>query len=565
MPLMKSPDTYLHTAIEYAELIAADEDGFIASRYVRLACEKFLVDLNNDAADFPFVFDPQKAWRACAFLEAMPHTKGEWAARREKIKLQPWQIFIVANIFGWVRKSDGARRYRRVLVMVPRKNGKSLLAAGIGNYMFLIDGEHGAEVYSGATSLEQAKEVFTPAKLMLQKTPALRAKYDIEIQARTMTVPANGSRFTPLIGKPGDGSSPSCAIIDEYHEHSGPELYETMRTGMGARKQPLLLAISTAGTSMDSPCFHAVVEAQKMLDGIVEDQGLFAVLHGLDPEDDWMDEAVLEKANPNVGVSVSLDWLKSELASVKINPRRASHFRTKHQNAWVGARSQFFNMASWQNAADTTLKIDNLEGTQFWMALDLAAKQDLSACVMLFKLDDGRFATFGHYFLPEDALNGPNGDNYRMWAEQQGHITITDGAMVDQDRIYDYIDAQLNRFSVNTILYDSWGSHALIARLQARSAPCTEFPQNVKNFSEPMKVLAGWIDDGQLIHDGDECLAWMMSNVESRIDSQDRVYPRRPSREAKIDGAVALVMCAGGALADEAATYRDTEVNFAVF
>lgn len=553
---MRPPKEYFDAAFAYA---AGVEGGDIAAcRYIRLAASRFLDEL--EAPNSPWVFDADRAWRACAFIEALPHVKGEWAARREKLMLAPWQVFIVANLFGWIERATGLRRFRRAIVLVPRKNGKSLLAAGIGLYMAFADREHGAEVYSGATSLDQAMEVFRPAKTMAERTPDLVSAYGLVVQSRSLTSADNGSRFLPVVGRPGDGASPSCAIVDEYHEHPTAELYETMRTGMGARRQPLLLVISTAGDNAFGPCFDSVLEAQKVLDKALTDDRLFAALFGLDPEDDWTDPAHLAKANPNLGVSVSREWLESELQSALQNPRRQATFQIKHLNRWVGTRQQFFNVQNFRASAVEELELTAFEGRPCFLSLDLASKQDVTAKMLLFPpaSPGGKYTVFGQYFLPEEALAGANGELYRQWRSEE-RLTITEGAMLDQSAVYEAIAAARSRFDVRGIFYDAWGAHGLISRLMSEGAPCFEFPMNVRNLSEPMKTLAAWIDDGRIEHSGDDVLLWMISNVVSSVDSQDRVYPRRESQESKIDGAVALIMCVGAALAAEAEAYSDVE------
>ena len=203
-----------------------------ACKWERLACQRFLDDLKSKKLEYEF--DRDRAEKVCRFIEKLPHTKGKWAARKENLILGPWQKFIVVNIFGWVDKK-GFRRFRKAYLKIPRKNGKSLLAAAIGIAMFVFDNEFGAEVYSGATTEKQAWEVFQPAKLICQRTPALCQKYGIEVNAKNLCVLANGSKFEPIIGNPGDGSSPSCSIHDEYHEHDTDDQVETMETGIRAR------------------------------------------------------------------------------------------------------------------------------------------------------------------------------------------------------------------------------------------------------------------------------------------------------------------------------------------
>jgi phage terminase large subunit-like protein len=254
-------------------------------RWVRLACERSRRDREaSAAADYPYAFDPAKAERVCRFLELFPHTKGRWAAQREPFALQPWQAFMVTEVFGWVRKRGGARRFRKALLLVPRKNGKSDLAARVGLYMMAADGDHGAEVYSGATTEKQAWEVFRPALLMAKATPRFLEHYGVQTFKQSMSVASTASRFEPLIGKPGDGASPSCAIVDEYHEHDADDLAQTMLTGMGSREQPLMLYITTAGSNTSGPCYALQLEAQRMLDGVTPDEELFALVHGIDQD-----------------------------------------------------------------------------------------------------------------------------------------------------------------------------------------------------------------------------------------------------------------------------------------
>jgi phage terminase large subunit-like protein len=227
----------------------------------------------SQKGDYPYRFDDAKAHRVCRFIEKLPHVKGKWAVPRRgesnNFMLQPWQIWIVCCIFGWVDKVTGFRRFNEAYIEVPRKNGKSMLAAAIGLVMLVMDNEHGAEVYSGATKEKQAKEVFRPAQLMVKRTPAIQRFFNIEVNAKSLTREDDGARFEPVVGNPGDGSSPSCAILDEVHEMKTPVLRETMVQGMGAREQALLLQITTAGTSTEGPCYLVRTECISVLGGLL--------------------------------------------------------------------------------------------------------------------------------------------------------------------------------------------------------------------------------------------------------------------------------------------------------
>ncbi len=541
---------YRRIAVAYAEAVTAGE--IAASQWVRLAAKRFLNDLDReDDPAFRFRFDDLRAFRACAFIESMPHVKGSWAAKKQRLKLSPWQIWATASIFGWVAKHSGKRRYRRVLILVPRKNGKSAWAAAIGLYMLAADGEHGAEIYAGATSEKQAMEVFRPARQMALKTPRLIDRFGLDVGAKSIVSTETGSRFEPVVGKPGDGASPSCAIIDEYHEHETDVLVETMRTGQGARDEPILLMITTAGDNVAGPCYAAMLDAQGVLQGNATDEALFAALYGLDEGDDWTTDEALIKANPNYGVSVSAEFLQQERDDALANARRQAVFKTKHLNQWVGARSAFFNMENWRRCADKTLKIENFERAPVYVGLDLASKQDITAAVLLFPFDD-RYAVFGRYYLPESALTGRNRERYAE-LHRLRRLIIAGDSMIDQDRVEEDLRQDMERFDVRGLAFDPWNAGAMIARLQAAGAPCVEFRETTQNVSMPMKTLAGLIDERRVAHDGDPALSWMLGNVVTREDASGNVRAVKAQPESKIDAADALIAAMALMLNDEAA------------
>ncbi|EDL5145049.1 terminase large subunit, partial [Salmonella enterica subsp. enterica serovar Derby] len=242
----------------------------VACQFVIQACQRHLDDLMAEKSkSFRYRFDKDLAERAAKFIQLLPHTKGEWAFKRMPITLEPWQLFVICCAFGWVNKGTRLRRFREVYTEIPRKNGKSAISAGVALYCFACDNEFGAEVYSGATTEKQAWEVFRPARLMCKRTPMLTEAFGIEVNASNMNRPEDGARFEPLIGNPGDGSSPHCAVVDEYHEHATDALYTTMLTGMGARRQPLMWAITTAGYNIEGPCYDKRREVIEMLNGSV--------------------------------------------------------------------------------------------------------------------------------------------------------------------------------------------------------------------------------------------------------------------------------------------------------
>ncbi|EMD5079239.1 terminase large subunit, partial [Salmonella enterica subsp. enterica serovar Derby] len=300
------------------------------------------------------------------------------------------------------------RRFREVYTEIPRKNGKSAISAGVALYCFACDNEFGAEVYSGATTEKQAWEVFRPARLMCKRTPMLTEAFGIEVNASNMNRPEDGARFEPLIGNPGDGSSPHCAVVDEYHEHATDALYTTMLTGMGARRQPLMWAITTAGYNIEGPCYDKRREVIEMLNGSVPNDELFGIIYTVDEGDDWTDPQVLEKANPNIGVSVYREFLLSQQQRAKNNARLANVFKTKHLNIWVSARSAYFNLVSWQSCEDKSLTLEQFEGQPCILAFDLARKLDMNSMARLYTREiDGKthyYSVAPRFWVPYDTV-----------------------------------------------------------------------------------------------------------------------------------------------------------------
>lgn len=520
-----------------------------ACKWIRLACERHLSDLQlAKTKDWPYRFDAERAERACRFIELMPHVKGKWAAgAAQRLKLAPWQSFLTCSLFGWVIKSTAKRRFRKGRLYVPRKNGKSSWAAPIGLYMFAADDEPGAEVYSGATSEKQAWEVFGPAKQMASKTPALVEKYGIEVNAKTLVRLGDMSKFEPVIGKPGDGSSPHCSITDEYHEHQTDEQLATMETGMGARDQPLSLVISTAGDNVAGPCRDDWLECQKILERVIEDDRTFALIYTVDPEDDWTSEAALRKANPNYDVSVSAEFLLAQQRDAINNPRKQGHFKTKHLNLWVQARDAFINMQRWAECEDTSLKLEDFRGRRCYIGMDLASKIDLTALEILFPVDGGRFVRFGKYYLPEETVHLPENQHYRDW-HARGWLTATDGNQTDYFHVLDDLKELADQFEVAEIGFDPHNATMLVTACQAEGLPMVEFGPTVLNFSEPMKQVEALIRDRKLQHNGDPVATWAMSNVTAKIDRKDNVFPNKERPENKIDPFVAMCMAMGRAM-----------------
>lgn len=546
---MKELDDYPLTlsGTQYAKDVVAGK--VVVCKWIVLACKRHLEDLKaSKKKEFPWRFDPAKAERVAKFIQLLPHTKGKWASQRQRIILEPWQIFAVCIPFGWIRKDNGLRKYQKITVFVPRKNGKSLVGGGIGNYMFVADGEFGAEVYSGATTEKQAWEVFRPAKLMVERTPQLREHFGVEVNASNMLRTEDMSRFEPLIGKPGDGSSPSCAIVDEYHEHSDSSLFDTMETGMGAREQPIILVITTAGSSIGGPCHTLIRDCEQMLEGTKDLPDTWAVLYTIDEGDDWTSELALRKANPNFGISISPDFLMARLRDATQSPSKQATFRTKHLNQWVGAKNAWMNMLKW-NACPARKTLSELEGRRCIIALDLATKIDIAATILLFPPaeDDPLWHVHGRYYVPEARVSEQvdvNSSRY-MGFDAEGLLTLTDGEVIDFETIKDDLREFAGRFSVEQAAFDPWQATQLAQEMQDEGLPMVEVRATVQNFSEPMKELEKLVLQKLLAHGGCPVLTWMVSNVVAQLDRKDNIYPNKEKPENKIDGIVALIMAIG--------------------
>lgn len=513
-------------------------------RYVRLACKRHLDDLKRvKSKDYPYTFDKVKAEDRCYRIEQLDHVKGRWAkGENTKFILQAWQCFWVCCLFGWVHKITGFRRFRKNYTELPRKNGKSPTAAAIGLMMFADDGEQGAEVYSGATTEPQAWEVFRPARLMALKSDQFRAHYGVEVGAKNLHIIANASRFEPVIGKPGDGASPSCAISDEFHEHSDADQVETFLTGMVGREQPLWLATTTAGVDLDGPCYAYRKDAIDMLEGHVENDALFALIYTLDDGDDWKTEAALRKANPNYGVSVDPTILKAEQQEAIQSAHKQNAFKTKHLNIWCQARAAWMNMESWFACGDRTLLESDFRGDRCFAGLDVASKHDITSFVRVYiRQVDGadHYYVFGSHYVPE--ARAAEKHAYNGWSID-GHLWLTDGEELDFERVRrDVIEVNMAA-RIQRLGYDQYLAVQLAQQLAASGIQCVMMPQTVKTFSDPMKWVFAHTLSGRIHHDDNPVMNWMVSNVTAKTDANDNLFPRKEHADNKIDGVIAMLM-----------------------
>jgi len=537
--------------VDKANLYASQViDGTIPACWqIKAAAKRYFSDLkkSEELETYPFFFDSTAAEKVCRFVEALNHTKGKWADKKEYIVLEPWQCFFICNVFGWKRHKNGKRRFRSALLLVPRKNGKSILAAALGLYMQLADGEFGAEVYSGATTEKQAWEVFLPAKKMAETNEDLRTHYGLQVNAKALIKQSDNSKFQPVIGNPGDGASPSCAIVDEYHEHATDKMVDTMVTGMGAREQPLLLGITTAGDNLAGPCYMWQKDAERILDGTIENDELFALIYTIDKDDDWSKEETIRKANPNYGVSIDPDFLLARLKEAKDNARKQAVYQTKHLNVWVGSRQAFFNQLKWAECGNPKLQLSQFIGDPCIIGLDLSSKVDIAALSIVFTRDNGSYVVFNKHYLPESQVLISANEHYKTW-DAGGWFNVTEGEMIDFRQIFDDILELCSTYKVLEVAYDPYQATMLVTELMAQGVPVIEVRPTVQNFSEPMKQLDALIRAKRLAHNGDPVLAWQIGNVVAKTDAKDNVYPRKERDESKIDGVVSLLMALGRAM-----------------
>ena len=548
---------YAAIAKRYAEQVVAGE--ILACRWVQRACQRQLDDLAKfKGKASPYSFNPKLADKdgrsfypadnLCAFIERLPHVKGPLAG--EPIQLEPWQAFILTTVFGWV-KSNGTRRFRRSYIEVPRGNAKSTLSSAVALYMLAADREGGAEVYSLATTRDQARIVFGDAQTMARRSPGFRRRFSVEVGAHNMHVLASGSKFEALSaeGSTLDGLNIHFGCVDELHAHKTRTVYDVVETGTGKRDNSLLWVITTAGSNRAGICYEVRTFVTKLLDGVFEDDSQFGIIYGLDDGDDWTAESALIKANPNWGISVKPEVLLPLQAKAMQLPSAVNNFKTKHLNEWVNADTAWMDMRAWDACADSTLDIDAFIGQPCWIGLDLASKTDIAALVLVFPHPEiaDAYAVFGKYYLPEDTVSSAGNSQDEGWM-RTGRLTVTPGNVID----FGWIEADLlemaSRFEVQAVAFDPFQATQLSTRMLSEGLPMIEVRPTVLNFSEPMKTLEALVLQKKLAHDSDPVLTWMASNVVAHLDVKDNIYPRKERAENKIDGIVALIMALSRAI-----------------
>jgi phage terminase large subunit-like protein len=555
-------DPHVLKALDYCAKVRT---GVIpACKYVRQACARQERDLERAAKGdptFPYVFDENAAGRVCRFLEQLPHVKGPEAEKGALLVLELWQCFIVTTVFGWKRttgKNAGKRRFRRAYVEVPRGNGKSFLCSGIGLYALSADGEMGSDVYSAATTTEQANITRGDADAMLKARPALKKKLGLKTTLHAIFQPSSNSTFKALSREAGnqEGKNIHVGIVDELHAHKTRDTWDVVISGAKKRTQSLIWTITTSGTDTAGVCYEVRSSVVKMLDGEETDQ-LFGIIYTIDEGDDWRDESSWSKANPNWHASIDQDAYRMDAIDAIRTASKENNFKTKHLDIWCNADVAWMSMSAWDACADLALKEESFAQQPVVLGLDLASKIDFAAESRLYFRDlpagtdekngdprlERHYFLFMRFFLPEAAVERSSNSQLAGWVKE-GRIIITPGDVLDFDAVRDSMRQARAHARVREVAFDPWQAQDLANQMGGpdEGFVMVELKPTVQNFSAPMKEFEALVLAKRLHHDGDPVMRWMVSNVVCHRDAKDNIYPRKESPEKKIDGPVSAFM-----------------------
>jgi phage terminase large subunit-like protein len=501
------------------------------------------------------VYSKEKADAAIKFISALKFTKGEWAGR--PFILQPWQKKFIRKLFGYVNK-DGTRRYRTAYLEIPRKNGKSELAAAIALYLLFADGEPGAEIYSAAADREQASLVFNAAATMVRKSKSL-SKISRIINSQKRIVFYKKNSFYRAISSEAyskHGFNTHAVVYDELHVAPNRDLWDTLQTSMGARRQPLMLAITTAGYDRNSICWEVHEYARQVRDGVIKDPSFLPVIYSADPEDDWTDEKVWAKANPNLGVTIKLDFLRQECQRAKEIPAYQNTFRRLYLNQWTQQDTRWIDMEAWRECGGK-VDYEELANLRCWAGVDLSTTTDISSCALVFEPDsDGVVHVLSYNWVPRENIAARVRRDrvpYDLWA-QQGHITATEGNVIDYDYIRIAITDEIKRrFPLLQVVgYDPWNATKWAIDLESEGVPVMEVRQGFKTMSPACKELERLIIGRKLRHNNNPVLTWAMDNLVVAQDPAGNIKPAKDKSTERIDPAVAVIIAISTMLQSEA-------------
>lgn len=469
------------------------------------------------------------------------HTTGEYAGRH--LILEPWQRDIVRTAFGWFRP-DGRRRYNRVDQWVARKNGKSTLASAVALKLLLADREPGSQVFSCAGDRDQARIVYSDALRMVQMDRTLLK--NCKPLLRSITVPSTGSRYEALSSDAPrkHGLNPHGVIFDEVHVQKSRELYETMETGMGSRRNPQMWDLSTAGDDRDTIGWEIFMYATQVATGAIEDSSVLPALYTTQPDDDWKDPEVWRKANPNLGVSVHPEWIAQQVKAAEANPAKENSVRRLYLNQWTEQSVRWIPLHVWDKGKAPVMTDAELRPFVCYGGLDLSESRDMTAFVLLFRTPAGLYAR-PWYWVPEEGVKrhaGQYGSLYREWSKR-GFLTICPGHSIDYGDVMATILRASKEFDVQEIAFDPYNATDLTGKLEhEHGLKMIKCRQGMQTMNDPTKKFDSLVANGELLHGGHPVLRWNAANAELEIDKNKNWMPKKKCTTGRIDGLVACIM-----------------------
>ena len=491
------------------------------------------------------VYDKNAADYAVNFIECLCHTKGTWAGKR--FELLDWQEQIIRDLFGTL-KPNGYRQFNTAYIEIPKKMGKSELAAAVALLLTCGDGEERAEVYGCAADRQQASIVFEVAADMVRMCPALSKRVKIlSATKRIVYIPTNS--FYQVLSAEAyskHGFNIHGVVFDELHTQPNRKLFDVMTKGSGdARMQPLYFLITTAGTDTRSICYETHQKAKDIIEGRKIDPTFYPVIYGADEDDDWTDPKVWKKANPSLGVTVGIDKVRAACESAKQNPTEENAFRQLRLNQWVKQAVRWMPMEKWDKCS-LAVPEDDLEGRVCYGGLDLSSTTDITAFVLVFPPtdEDDRYVILPYFWIPEDCLElRVRRDHvpYDLW-ERQEFLNTTEGNVVHYGHIEKFIERLGERFNIREIAFDRWGATQMVQNLEGMGFTVVPFGQGYKDMSPPTKELMKLVLEEKIAHGGHPVLRWMMDNIYIRTDPAGNIKPDKEKSTEKIDGAVATIM-----------------------
>ncbi len=527
----------------------------LVCKWVRLAVERHIDDLAN-GAERGIYFDGRRAQRVIRFFLFLRHVDGEFVG--QPVVLQPWQQFVLAMVFGWRQTANGYRRFRTVYLSVARKNGKSTMIGGVGLYLLDADNESSARVYAVATKREQAMEIWEGALKLMQKSPALKKRIRHYKHKNSLVVENTMSKFVPLGRDSGtmDGLNVHGWLVDELHAHKTRDMWDIGRGGTGTRRQPLTIAITTRGVNSRGICYTIDNYVCSLLDRTAHNDAFFGVIYTLDETDNWEDESVWIKANPSLGVNVSLIDMRDKMREALAMPSALSTFLVKHCNLWLQSEGRWVNTKKWRDCSSAVDPVALL-GRPCYAGLDLSSNLDITAFELVFPpQDEGElWAVLSFFWIPADNIQARvkrDRVEYDAWV-RDGFLYATPGDTID----HEYVLAEIGRlhtlYDIREIAFDRWGASQVVLRLQGMGLEVVTHGQGFADMGPAMRETERLIWGGMLAHGGHPALTWMAGNLMVARDPAGNLKPDRDKSHEKIDGMVAMAMAIGRAVRHGAA------------